>query len=48
MQARDAIAAHRERAFDCQLVAVARDDVAVHGIDPLSADALAGMHDLRP
>ena len=46
MQPRDAIAAHRERALHRELIAAARDDVAVDGIDTLAADAVAGVHDL--
>ena len=46
MQASDAIASHGERALHRELVAVARDDVAVDGIDPLAADAVACVHDL--
>ena len=46
MQASDAIAAHGERALHGELVAVARDDVAVDGVETLAADAVARVHDL--
>ena len=45
MHAGDVIAPNRECCLDRELVAAARDDIAVDGVEALTADALTGVHD---